>query len=172
MVSDCFTHFSYFSNSLVATWKGRRGDSFWDPSETPSPNKVFGDPRQGVCPHCSSVRYNPHTPSLPPGCSWPWLEFSAPLPAAGHSPDGVSLIPVVPSRASSSSSAWGQCRVHHVRRASWRDGKHGLTQLPLEESPAVEEEAPLPRGPSEEQGVWATTSGLGVRRLRALLPIL
>lgn len=63
---NSLTCLSYFSNSLVTTWEGKRGAVFWTPSETPSlmtPNRVFGDPRPGVCPRHSSVMRVPGIPS-------------------------------------------------------------------------------------------------------------
>lgn len=98
--------------------------------------------------------------SLPPGCSQSWLESSAPPPAAGHSPDGTSDASGVPSWDSFSSPEWGQFRVHHVRRASWREREHCWTQLPSEGSPAVT------RGPTSWEAARAVRSaGLGVRGL-------
>lgn len=68
-------------------------------------------------------------PSLPPCWSRPWLELSVPPSPGGLTPDGISNVPGVPSGASFSSSGWGPFRVHHVRRASWRERKYCLTQL-------------------------------------------
>lgn len=79
-----------------------------------------------LCDVCPAV-----CPSLPPCWSWPWLEFSAPPPAGRLTPDGISDVPGVLSGASFSSSAWGLLRVHHVRRASCRERKYCLTQVPL-----------------------------------------
>lgn len=76
-------------------------------------------------------------PSLPACCSWAWLQHSAASPSAGRTPDGISGVPGAPSGTSFSSSGWGWCRVHHVRRASWRERKCCLTQFPLWASLAV-----------------------------------
>lgn len=98
---NSLTCLSYFSNSLVTTWEGKRGAVFWTPSETPSlmtPKSGLWGPKTwclspplfcDVCPW--------HTLSLPPCCSSPWQGFSAPPPPARCSPDGMSSVPGVPS---------------------------------------------------------------------------
>lgn len=91
---------------------------------------------------CDSTQ---HTLSLPPCCSGPWLGFWVPPPPAGCTPGGISIsdVPGVSSWASFSSSERGRFRVHHVRRASWREGKHCLDSVPFEgKSPCKNRGAP------------------------------
>ena len=85
-------------------------------------------------------------PSLPLCWSWSWLEFSVSPPPGRHAPDGISEVPGVPSGASFSNSEWGWLRVHHVRRASWRERKHRLSRLLLRGSLTVGKDNPLQGG--------------------------
>lgn len=124
-------------------WEGRKGGIYWAPSEVPSPVTACDMGSVPTAPLCGEP---PACPSLPPGCPWPWLQFSAVPPPTGHSPAGLSGGSHVLSWASFSCSGRGQFRVHHVRRASWRERRHWLESVVLERSPAVEERTSLMEG--------------------------